>query len=106
MAQRRLLAASAVAALLGAFMVIVPVQAVAEPGCQQVLVVFARGSGQNFKNSPTTNRDAVSFFNAIKKNFPAAAVANVDIGNLDGNGEISEGEYAATGHEGLVGYRP
>jgi len=67
----------------------------ADPGCQDgVLIVWARGSSQNFT-------DHAQEFNAFKDQVGAALGstphADVQLGNVDGDGVLEANEYPAVG---------
>jgi len=73
----------------------------ADPGCQKgVLIVWARGSDQNFT-------DRAQEFNAFKDKVGAAlgstAHAEVQLGNIDGDGMLESNEYPATGGLASIG---
>ncbi|EOD58249.1 Na-Ca exchanger/integrin-beta4 [Amycolatopsis vancoresmycina DSM 44592] len=58
-----------------------------------MLVVFARGSGQNFTDKKSDEAD--TFYEKIKENAPGVRIARADLGNLDGNNRVDAGEYPA-----------
>ena len=63
----------------------------AAPGCQDVLVLFARGSGEEFNAGEATKfRDLldVNLGSAVRHSF-------VELGNLDGNFDVAGDEYPA-----------
>lgn len=80
--------------------VALPPAAYAEPSCQRgVLTVWARGSSQNFT-------DKAQEFNAFKRDVGAAlgttGHAFVQLGNIDGDGVLENGEYPAVGGLGNI----
>lgn len=80
-----------------------PASARADPGCQSgVLIVWARGSEQNFT-------DRAQEFNAFKDRVGAALGttprADVQLGNIDGDGVLEANEYPAVGGLKSIGPR-
>lgn len=75
--------------------------AMADPRCQDgVLIVWARGSDQNFT-------DRAQEFNAFKDKVGGALGstphADVQLGNIDGDGVLEANEYPATGGLASIG---
>ncbi len=88
-------------ALAAAWLGSAPASAQADPGCQAgVLIVWARGSDQNFT-------DRAQEFNAFKDRIGAALGATphaaVQLGNIDGDGILEKNEYPAAGGLSSIG---
>lgn len=86
-------------ALLTTGILAVPVAtASAEPDCQDVLLVFARGSDQGFR-AP----EAETFFGKVGANIgPGIEYSDVELGNLDGDFIVEDGEYSAVPRDNWV----
>ena len=92
---RVILAASFLALGLSA-----PTADAATPGCQQVLLLFARGSGQGLSAV-----NATTFFNNVRANInPGVSVATLELGDLDANGNVEFGDWPAAGMKDWVEY--
>ncbi len=92
---RRLSAVALVLALLSTFSIALALPATAAPGCQQVLVVFARGSGQTL-DGDKRSKEADIFYDKIRASIASdISVSRVDLGNLDGDNKVEDKEYPA-----------
>lgn len=86
--------ATVVSAALMLVLLFVPASASADPPCQNgaALLMWARGSGQGF-NDQTVLR----WRSTISAALPGVRVADVELGNEDGNFRLEAGEYPAVG---------
>jgi Ca2+-binding RTX toxin-like protein len=65
----------------------------AAPGCQQILLIFARGSGQSLGDT-----EATTFFEKIDDNVAdGVTTAELEVGNFDEDNALEPGEYPAVG---------
>ncbi|GAA4732758.1 hypothetical protein GCM10023328_10050 [Modestobacter marinus] len=63
----------------------------ATPGCQQILSIFARGSGQ-----PLNFREAPAFAAIVDRNIAdGVRFESLELGDLDANGVVDESDYPA-----------